>query len=134
MTAAVDEIAPDVFRISSYLESYDLTFNQFLVRDDEPLLFHTGMPAMFPVVRDAVRGLIDPARLRWVSFSHFEPDECGALNEWLAAAPSAQAACGLVGALVCVNHVAPRPARVLEDGEVLVTGRRRFRYLRTPHV
>jgi flavorubredoxin len=134
MTAALDEIAPDVFRISTYIEDFDLTFNQFLVRDDEPLLFHTGMPAMFQEVRAAVARVLDPSRLRWISFSHFEPDECGALNEWLAAAPFAQPACGLVGAMVSVNHVATRPARVLEDGEVLVTGRRRFRYVRTPHV
>src|SRR6188768_1230288 len=134
MTAAVDEIAPDVFRISTYIEDFDLTFNQFVVRDDEPLLFHTGFPRMFAGVREAVARVIDPARLRWISFSHFEPDECGALNEWLATAPNAQAACGLVGALVSVNHVASRPARTLDDGEVLVTGRKRFRYVRTPHV
>jgi flavorubredoxin len=134
MTTAVDEIAPDVFRISTHVADFDLTFNQFLVRDDEPLLFHTGFPSMFADVRGAVARVIDPSNLRWISFSHFEPDECGSLNEWLAAAPESQAACGIVGALVCVNHVATRPARALDDGEVLVTGRRRFRYVRTPHV
>jgi flavorubredoxin len=134
MTTAVDEIAPDVFRLSTYVADFDLTFNQFLVRDDEPLLFHTGFAAMFGDVRAAVARVIDPSTLRWISYSHFEPDECGSLNEWLATAPASRPVCGLVGALVCVNHVATRPARVLEDGETLVTGRRRLRYVRTPHV
>lgn len=134
MTAALDEIAPDLFRISIHVPEIDLAFNQFLLRDDEPLLFHTGMPSMFEAVRGAVARVIDPSRLRWISFSHFEPDECGSLNEWLAVAPNAQAATGMVGAMVCVDHVASRPAKVLEDGEVLVTGRRRLRYIRTPHV
>ena len=113
MTAAVDEIAPDVFRISTYVADFDLTFNQFLVRDEEPLLFHTGFAAMFADVRDAVDRVIEPSKLRWISYSHFEPDECGSLNEWLAAAPASQPACGIVGALVCVNHAATRPARAL---------------------
>src|SRR5438552_26567 len=130
----VTEVAPDLFRISTFVPEADLQFNQFLVRDDEPLLFHTGPRKMFPVVRDAVAKVIDPARVRWIGFSHFEADECGALNDWLACAPRAQAACGLVGAVVSVDDVADRPARPLADGEVIATGRYRFRYCRTPHV
>jgi flavorubredoxin len=131
---AVTEIAPDVFRISTYVPEIDMQFNQFLVRDEEPLLFHAGHRAMFPLVRDAVAGLIDPSRVRWVGFSHFEADECGALNEWLQIAPAAQGLCSTVGALVSVNDFALRPARGMSDGEVLSTGKYRFRMLHTPHV
>ena len=94
MTARIDEIAPDLYRICLYVPAFDLQFNHFLVRDDEPLLFHTGMRGMFPAVREAVATLIDPASLRWISWSHFEVDECGALNEWLAEAPNATPVCG----------------------------------------
>src|SRR5918992_6198928 len=107
----VTEIGPDVYRISTYVPEIDMQFNQFLVRDEEPLLFHAGHRAMFPLVRDAVASLIDPSRVRWVGFSHFEADECGALNEWLQVAPAAQALCSTVGALVSVNDFALRPAR-----------------------
>ena len=132
--AQVTEIAPDLFRISTLIPDFNLQFNQFLVRDEQPLLFHTGMRALFPQVREAVASLIDPASLRWIGFSHFEADECGALNEWLEVAPSAEPLCSLVGALVSVNDFASRPARPLEHDEVLSTGQYRFRFARTPHV
>lgn len=132
--ASVTEIAPDVYRISTYVPQVNLQFNQFLVRDEEPLLFHTGLKAMFPLVRDAVATVVPPERIRWIGFSHFEADECGSLNEWLHLAPSAQPVCSLVGALVSVNDFAIRPAKPLADGEIVRTGRYRFRYLRTPHV
>ena len=90
--STVTEVAPDLFRIATYVPEFDLQFVQFLVRDEEPLLFHTGMRKMFPTTRDAVARVLDPARIRWISFSHFEADECGALNEWLTVAPRAQAA------------------------------------------
>jgi flavorubredoxin len=131
---AVTEIAPDLYRISTYIPEIDLQFNQFLIKDNEPLLFHTGLKAMFPLVRDAVASLIDPSSIRWISFSHFEADECGSLNEWLQTAPAAQPVCSLVGALVSVNDFALRPARSMTDGEVLSTGKYRFRFLQTPHV
>ena len=131
---AVDEIAPDTYRISTYVPEFNLQFNQFLVADDEPLLFHTGMRGLFPRVLEEVSRVIDPSRLRWVSFSHFESDECGALNDWLGVAPHAEPVCSVVGALVSVNDFSARPARALADGEVLATGRRRFRFLQTPHV
>jgi flavorubredoxin len=130
----VDEIAPDVFRISTFVPQTGIEFAQFLVRDDEPLLFETGLKMLFPAVREAIAKLIDPAKIRWISFSHFESDECGALNEFLALAPNAQAACSLVGAATSVNDFASRPPRVLADNEEIVTGKRRFRYLVTPHV
>ena len=131
----VDEIAPDLFRISTFVPEANLHFNQFLVRDDEPLLYHTGMRWLFPAVREAVATLIDPAALRWISFSHFESDECGSLREWQTVAPQATAACGHVGKNVSVDDVvAARPARGLDDDEVFSTGKYRFRYLSTPHV
>ena len=132
--AQIDEIAPDLFRISVYASQFNLQFNHFLVRDDEPLLFHTGMRRMFPEVRDAVARLIDLPSLRWISWSHFEVDECGALNEWLAVAPNAQAACSEVGAMVNLQDFADRPVRGLAPGDVLQTGRRRYRYVPTPHL
>ena len=77
----VTEIAPDVYRISIYVSEFNLQFNHFLIKDDEPLLFHTGLKAMFPHVRDAVSKLINPSQIRWIGFSHFESDECGSLNQ-----------------------------------------------------
>jgi len=134
MTTSVTEICDDVYRISTYAPDYGIQFNQFLVTDDEPFLMHTGFKNVFAGIRDAVATVLDPARLRWIGFSHFESDECGALNEWLATAPQAQAVCSFVGATVSVNDFAVRPARALADGEVLPTGRRRLRFLATPHV
>lgn len=128
------EIAPDHYVISIYVQEFNLRFNHFLIKDEEPLLFHAGMKQMFPLVRDAVARIIDPTTLRWISFSHFEADECGALNEWLAVAPQAAPVCGLVGAAVSVNDFSMRPARVLAHDEILKTGAYRFRYQQTPHV
>jgi flavorubredoxin len=130
----VTEIAPDCYRISTYIPEIDLQFNQFLINDEEPLLFHTGMKALFPVVREAVETVMDPSKIRWISFSHFEADECGSLNEWLQMAPNAQPACSMVGALVSVNDFALRPAKIMNDGEILNTGQHRFRFVHTPHV
>jgi flavorubredoxin len=132
--AKVTEIAPDLFRISVFVPDLNMQFNHFVVRDDEPLLYHTGYRHTFPEVREAVAKVVDPARLRWISFSHFESDECGALNEWLSVAPHAEAACGLVGALVSVNDFANRPARILTAEDPLVTGKYRYRYHATPHL
>jgi len=130
----ITEIAPDIFRICTYVDDLGMQFNQYLVRDREPLLYHTGLKAMFAEVREAVAKVIDPTALRWIAFSHFESDECGALNELLSLAPGAQPLCSFVGAMVSVNDFAMRPARGLQDGEVLTTGVRRFRFIRTPHL
>jgi flavorubredoxin len=132
--ATVTEIAPDVFRICAFVPEFNLQFNHFLVKDDEPLLFHTGMRRMFPLVRDAVARVLDPASLRWIAFSHFEVDECGALNEWLETAPAAQAACSEVGAIVNLGDFADRPPRALKSDEPFETGRHRFRFRPTPHL
>jgi flavorubredoxin len=134
METKVTEIAPEVYRISTFHPEYQIQFNQFLIRDDEPFLMHTGFRRMFELTRNAVATLIDPAKLRWLGFSHFESDECGALNQWLALAPQAQAACSTVGVMVMVNDFADRPPRALTDGEVLDLGNHRVRFLATPHV
>ena len=111
------------------------TFNQFLVVDDEPLLFHTGSKKMFPLVREAVAHVLgDVGRLRWLSFSHFEADECGSLNLWLEAAPRSQAACSAIGAMVSVDDFATRPARALRDGEEIALGSKRVRWLDAPNL
>lgn len=132
--ATVHEIAPDVFRISVFVKDFNLEFNHFLVRDDEPLLYHAGTRRMFPELHEAVATVIDPARLRWISWSHFEVDECGALNQWLAAAPHALPACSLIGAIVNLDDFADRPPRGLTPGDVIETGNHRFRFQPTPHL
>jgi flavorubredoxin len=131
----VTEIAPDIFRINTFVPEANLGFSQFLVRDDEPLLFHTGMKVLFPAVREAVATLIDPAKLRWIGFSHFEADECGSLNEWQEIAPNATPVCSFVGKIVSVDDFAPKnPAKGMADGETFETGSKRYRFIATPHV
>ena len=133
--AQITEVAPDLFRITTFLEPFNLQFSQFLVRDAEPLLYHTGPRALFPAVKEAVASLIDVRTLRWIGFSHFEADECGSLPEWQQLAPQSDAVCSMVGKLVSVDDcLALRPAKGMTDGEVLETGKYRFRFLATPHV
>jgi len=132
--ATVDEIAPDIFRIATHVGSADLSFAQFLVRDERPLLYHTGMRQLFPGVREAVARLVDPAAIRWIGFSHFEADECGALDEWLATAPGAQAVCSTTCALVNLSDLTARPVRGLADHETIETGSHRLRFHQTPHL
>lgn len=132
--AVISEIAPDVYRISVFAEWANLQFNHFLVKDDAPLLFHTGLRGMFPEVREAVGKLIDVGKLGTISFSHFESDECGALPEWLSVAPKVEVVCSDLGAMVSVNDFIGRPARGLADGDTFSTGKYRFRLCRTPHL
>ncbi len=132
--AVITEIAPGVHRISILFKEINLQFNHFLIVDDEPLLYHTGMRRMFPEVLESVRHIIDPATLRWIGFSHFEVDECGSLNQWLAAAPHAQAVAGAIGSLVNLSDFADRPPRALAAHETFSTGKYRFRYVPTPHL
>ncbi len=132
--ALVTEIGPDFYRISIYVPEMRLQFNHFLVKDDEPLLFHAGYNRMFGELYEAVAGVVDPKKLRWISFSHFEADECGSLNRWLEAAPAARPACNWLGALLSVNDFAIREARVLDENGVLATGARRFRFHSTAHL
>jgi flavorubredoxin len=133
----VHEIASGIYRISTPVSPTAIpggfTFNQFLVVDQEPLLFHTGMRTLFPVVREAVARVLDPARLRWIGFSHVEADESGALNDWLAVAPQAQPVCSQVAAMTS-GDMADRPLRALADGEELVLGDKRLRWLDAPHL
>ena len=134
MDTEVTEIAPDVYRLSTYVSEADIVFNQFLVDAEEPLIFHTGLRALYPLVSAAVERVVPVERLRWITFGHLEADECGAMNSWLAAAPQAQVAHGALGCLVSVNDMADRPPRPLQDGEVLDLGGRRVRRIDTPHV
>lgn len=134
MESNIMEIAPDIYRISTFHPDFGIQFNQFLIKDDEPFIMHTGMKKMFPVTREAIASLIEPAKLRWIGFSHFESDECGALNELLNIAPNAQAVCSFVGAMVTVNDFADRPARALADNEVFAIGSHRLKFLATPHL
>jgi flavorubredoxin len=131
------EITSGIYRINTPVEipgGIGFNFNQYLVVDEEPLLFHTGPRRMFPLVAEAIGKVVPLERLRYVAFSHYEADECGSLNEFLAAAPAAAAVCGQVAAMVSVNDIATRPARALADGEILRTGRHAFKWLDTPHV
>ncbi|TKB91170.1 MAG: MBL fold metallo-hydrolase [Nitrospira sp.] len=133
--ARITEIAPDLFRITTFVEPFNIQFSQFLLRDDQPLLFHTGPRVLFPEVKAAVASLIDPQTLRWIGFSHFESDECATVPEWQQLAPRSEVVCSLVGKMVSVDDcLARRPAKGMVDGEVLETGRYRFRFLATPHV
>ncbi len=131
---SITEIAPNVHRISILMPEINLQFNHFLVVDDEPLLYHTGMRRMFPDVLEAVKRIIDPATLRWIGFSHFEVDECGSLNNWLKIAPHAQAVSGVIGSIVNLTDFADRPPRALNADEVFTTGQFRFKYRPTPHL
>jgi flavorubredoxin len=130
----IDEIANDVFRISVYVPDINLQFNHFLVRDDEPLLYHTGLRHMFPLISEAVATLIKPSKIRKIGFSHFEVDECGALNEWLQIAPSAEPICSICCAGVNLSDFSKRPPKGLASGDVFQTGKYRFRFCSTPHL
>lgn len=132
----VAEIAPGIYRINTPLDipGNAFSFNQYLVEDAEPLLFHTGPRRLFPLVREAVASVLAPERLRWIAFSHYEADECGSLNDWLALAPEAQPLCSATAAMVSVTDTADRAPRGLTDGETFSTGRRTMRWFDTPHL
>jgi flavorubredoxin len=134
METVVDEIADNVYRLSTYVQPANFTFNQFLVRAGEPLLFHCGPRAMFSLISAAVARVIPVRTLRWISFGHHESDESGAMNEWLGAAPDAQVAVGQIGCMISMNDLAARPPKALADGATLDLGGKRVRYLATPHV
>jgi flavorubredoxin len=132
----IAEIAEGIYRINTPvpIPGAMFNFNQYLIADDEPLLFHTGLRGLFPLVREAIDRVLPSSSLRYLACSHFEADECGALNEFLAAAPQAEALCSQIGALVSMGDYADRPPRALADGEEIVTGRHTLRWLDTPHV
>jgi flavorubredoxin len=131
----IDEVADGIYRISTPYKEIPggFSFNQYLVRDDEPLLFHTGPRGMVALTQEAIASVLDVKDLRFISFSHFECDECGALAELLRAAPKAVPLCGQINAMIngdCFD----RPPRVLADGETLSLGQRRVRWFDTPHL
>jgi flavorubredoxin len=137
MTTKVDEIAPDIYRLCTFVPEIGpsgFTFNQFLLDDDEPLLFHTGHRSMFVSVQDAIERVLPVNRLRWITFGHVESDECGAMNELLVVAPHARVAHGGLGCLVSLNEMADRTPRSLADGETIELGTKRVRHIDTPHV
>lgn len=138
METRINEVADGIYRLSTFVAGIappaGFTFNQFLVLGDEPLMFHTGLRKMFGLNRDALARIIPPERLRWIAYGHFEADECGAMNEWLAAAPQATAAQGSTGVMVSLNDFADRPPRLLANGEVIdIGGGKRVRFIDTPH-
>ena len=134
MDTTTTEIADDIFRISTFVPDAGMSFNQILIKADEPLLFHTGMRALFPSVSDAVGKVLPLESLRWIGFGHVEADECGSLNDWLDAAPAARVTFGGLGCMVSVNDLADRPPQPRDDGEVIDLGGKRVRHLSTPHV
>ena len=134
---AVDEIAPDIYRISTWIPDITpdgFTFNQFLIAADEPLLFHCGQRGLFPQVAEAVAKVVPVESLRWITFGHVEADECGSMNMWLTAAPDSQVAHGALGCMVSLDDMCDRPPRPLAEGEVLDIGGKRLRQISTPHV
>jgi flavorubredoxin len=134
----IDEIATGIYRISTPIPPFPglpggFTFNQFLIVDDEPMMFHLGMAKLFPAVRDAVASVVPVDKLRWLAYSHFEPDECGAMDAWLAAAPHARPVCSTIGGMI-TGMTWDRETRALADGETLVLGEKRVRWHDVPHV
>ena len=139
METKVSEIADGIYRLSTYVPDIappaGFTFNAFLVLGDEPLMFHSGLRKMFSANYDALGRIMPVERLRWIAFGHFEADECGAMNEWLAVAPQATPAHGQTGCMVSLNDFADRPPRALTDGEVVdLGGGKRVRFIDTPHI
>ena len=133
----VNEVSDGIYRINTpvvFEGGNGFSFNQYLVVDDEPLLFHTGLRKMFPLVREAVASVLAPERLCYIAFSHVEADECGALNEWLAAAPQSVPLCGAVAAMVSIQDLADRAPRALADHEALSLGKHDVRWFDTPHL
>jgi flavorubredoxin len=133
----VHEVADGIYRINTPVEipgAGEFSFNQYLILDDEPLLFHTGPRRMFPLVREAVTSIVPVERLRHIAFSHVEADECGSLNEWLRAAPRSAPLCSSVAAMVSIDDLADRTPRVLADGELLSLGTHSVRWFDTPHL
>jgi flavorubredoxin len=134
METRVTEIADGVHQLTTHVDEMNFSFNQILVAGDEPLLFHTGPRQMFPLVSEAVSRVMPVDSLRWISFGHVEADECGSMNQWLAAAPNATVAQSGIGCMVSLTDLADRPPRALGDGEVLDIGGHRLRWIDTPHL
>jgi flavorubredoxin len=137
MDIQTTEIADGIYRFSTFVPDVGptgFTFNQYLIDDDQPLLFHTGHRAMFPSLAETMARITPLDRVRWITFGHVEADECGAMNELLAVAPHAEVAHGALGCLVSLNDMADRPPVPLSDGQVVELGAHRVRHIDTPHV
>jgi flavorubredoxin len=138
METVIDEIAPDIYRLSTWVGEIappaGFTFNQFLVRGEEPFLFHTGMRQLFPLVSEAIARIVPLADLRWISFAHVEADECGAMNLLLAAAPSSHVVHGGLACMLSLDDMADRPPHPIGDDDTLDIGGHVMRFLPTPHV
>ncbi len=134
METRVTEVADRVYQLTTHLAEMDFGFNQYLIAGEEPMLFHTGMRGLFPLVSGAISSVLPMHSVRWVSFGHVEADECGAMNLVLAAAPQAIVTHGLTGCMVSISDLADRPPRPLADGEVLDIGGHQLRWIDTPHV
>ncbi len=134
----VHEVADGIYRINTPIDipgaPGGFSFNQFLIVDESPLLFHTGPRKLFPLVREAVASVLPVNRLRYIGFSHVEADECGSLNDWLAVAPQSSPLCGAVAAMVSINDMADRPPHALADGEALSLGKHTVRWFDAPHL
>jgi len=134
METRVTEVADGIHQLTTFVEQANFSFNQYVVTGEEPLVFHTGPRQLFPLVSAAAAGVAPLDSVRWVTFGHVESDECGAMNEWLRAAPDATVAQSIIGCLVSLNDLADREPRPLADGEVLDIGGHRMRWIDTPHV
>lgn len=137
METQIDEIAEGIFRLSTFIPDVPpngFTFNQYLINADEPFLFHCGGRGLFSSVSKTAATIVPLDKIRWISFGHVESDECGSMNQWLAAAPKAQVVHGAIACMVSLNDLADRPPRALENDEILDLGGKRVRYIDTPHV
>jgi flavorubredoxin len=128
------EIAPNVYRFSIFVPEFNLQFNHFLIKDDEPLLFHAGMKQMFPELMEAVNKILPASQIHWIAFSHFEVDECGSLNDWLQVATNAHGVCSDAGAILNMQDFATRAVHPLQNNAILTTGQYSYRFIRTPHL
>jgi flavorubredoxin len=134
METRITEVADGIYQTTTYVEDANFSFNQYVITGEEPMLFHTGGRAFFPLVSEKVATVMPVESLRWVTFGHVESDESGSMNQWLAVAPQATVAQSVIGCMVSLNDLADRPPRPLADGEVLDIGGHKIRWIDTPHL
>lgn len=134
MDTRVDEVADGIYQVASYMPEMDFSFNQYVVKADEPLIFHTGMRGVFPVIREHVAKVVAPETIRWITFGHVENDESGSMNEWLAVAPNATVGASGTACMVQLNDMCDRPPIAFEDGGTFDIGGHEMRWFDTPHV
>ena len=134
METRVTEVANDIFQLTTFIAEANFSFNQYLVKADEPLLFHTGGRQLFPLVKDAVATVLPPETVRWISFGHVESDECGSMNQWLGVAPRAQVAASATACMLSLNDLCDRPPDPMKDGDTHDLGGHEMHWHDTPHV